>query len=148
MIPNIIILSGETHIERNGVYKRSRLRERILEMLKSTETHPTADWIYDRLKREFPKLSMGTVYRNLNILVDQGVTQRIDFGSTFGRFDANIASHYHFICERCGSITDLELPVNDGLNERVKKATPFTVHRHRIEFYGVCDRCKGEAERG
>jgi Fur family transcriptional regulator, peroxide stress response regulator len=148
MIPNLTILSGETHIERNGVYKRSRLRERILEMLKSTGVHPTADWIYDRLKREFPKLSMGTVYRNLNILVEQKVTQKIDFGSTFDRFDGNIAPHYHFVCERCGSITDLELPVDDGLNERVQKATLFTVRRHRIEFYGVCDRCKGETESG
>jgi len=123
-------------------YKRSRQRERILELLQSTGCHPTADWIYERLKSEFPTLSMGTVYRNLNILMDQGLIKKIDFGSTFDRFDANIGPHYHFICERCGSIIDLELPVEQSLNERVNRMTPYSVHRHRIEFFGVCDRCR------
>ena len=87
-------------------------------------------------------MSMGTVYRNLNILMDQGLIKKIDFGSTFDRFDANIGPHYHFICERCGSIIDLELPVEQSLNERVNRTTPYSVHRHRIEFFGVCDRCR------
>ena len=85
---------------------------------------------------------MGTVYRNLNILMDQGLVKKIDFGSTFDRFDANIGPHYHFICERCGSIIDLELPVDESLNQRVTQATPYDAHRHRIEFFGVCDRCQ------
>ena len=123
-------------------YKRSRQRERILALLQSTGCHPTADWIYERLKSEFPTLSMGTVYRNLNILMDQGLIKKIDFGSTFDRFEANIGPHYHFICERCGSIIDLELPVEQSLNERVNRTTPYSVHRHRIEFFGVCDRCR------
>lgn len=122
-------------------YKRSRQRERILALLQSTGCHPTADWIYERLKSEFPALSMGTVYRNLNILMDQGLIKKIDFGSTFDRFDANIGPHYHFICERCGSIIDLELPVDEELNQRVNRTTPYSAHRHRIEFFGVCDRC-------
>ena len=84
---------------------------------------------------------MGTVYRNLNILIEQGLTRKIDFGSTFDRFDANVSPHYHFICERCASITDLELPIDTSLNERVNSTTEFRVRRHRIEFYGVCSRC-------
>jgi Fur family transcriptional regulator, peroxide stress response regulator len=127
-------------------YKRSRQRERILELLQSTGHHPTADWIYQRLKDEFPSLSMGTVYRNLSVLAEQGLISRIDFGSTFDRFDANTARHYHFVCERCGAIVDLELPVDDSLNDRVSSATPFTALRHRIEFYGICDRCQAEEE--
>ena len=129
-------------IETNSKYKRSQQRERILELLQSTGRHPTADWVYERLKGEFPNLSMGTVYRNLNILIDQGLIRKIDFGSTFDRFDANIRPHYHFVCERCGSIIDLELPVDDSLNQRVTQATPYAAHRHRIEFFGVCDRCR------
>jgi len=110
-------------------------------LLKTTGTHPTASWIYDRMKREFPDLSMGTVYRNLNILVEQGLVRKIDFGSTFDRYDANTARHYHFICERCGSITDLSLPIDDTLNDRVGAGTGFKATRHRIEFYGLCDKC-------
>jgi Fe2+ or Zn2+ uptake regulation protein len=111
--------------------------------LRSTGRHPTADWVYERLKGEFPNLSLGTVYRNLNILMEQGLIRKIDFGSTFDRFDANTGPHYHFVCERCGSIIDLELPVDEALNNRVNRVTPYTARRHRIEFFGICDRCRG-----
>ena len=113
--------------------------------MQSTGRHPTADWIYDQLRDEFPNLSMGTVYRNLSILIEQGLIKKIDFGSTFDRFDANIGPHYHFVCERCGSIIDLELPVDAGLNDRVNRSTRFHANRYRIEFFGVCDRCQGNA---
>jgi Fur family peroxide stress response transcriptional regulator len=113
--------------------------------LQSTGTHPSADWIYDHLKRDFPNLSMGTVYRNLSILMDQGLVKKIDFGSTFDRFDANTGPHYHFLCERCGSIADLEMEIDATLDERVNRITPYSVKRHRIEFYGLCDRCQRNA---
>jgi Fur family peroxide stress response transcriptional regulator len=129
----------------NLKYKRSRQRERILNLLQNTGAHPTASWVYDELKGEFPDLSMGTVYRNLNILVEQGLVRKIDFGSTFDRYDANTVPHYHFICERCGSITDLELPVDEELNEKVMSTTDFIAKRHRIEFYGTCDKCLNES---
>jgi Fur family peroxide stress response transcriptional regulator len=110
-------------------------------LLQSTGSHPTASWIYDKLKGEFPDLSMGTVYRNLNSLTEQGFIRKIDFGSTFDRYDANVAPHYHFICERCGSIIDLNMKMNDDLNRSVDKSTNFKTKRHRIEFYGLCDKC-------
>ena len=122
-------------------YKRSRQRERILELLRGTGIHPTASWLYDRLKSEFPDLSLGTIYRNLNILVEQGLIRKIDFGSTFDRYDANTLPHYHFICERCGSISDLKIPIDDELNKRVELDTRYKAKRHRIEFYGICDKC-------
>jgi Fur family peroxide stress response transcriptional regulator len=123
-------------------FKRSRQRDRILDILKETEIHPTASWVYDRLKKEFQDLSLGTVYRNLNILIEQGLIRKIDFGSTFDRYDANISPHYHFICERCGSISDLEMPIFKDLNNKVEITTKFKPTRHRIEFYGLCGRCE------
>lgn len=116
----------------------------MLELLQGTGTHPTANWIYDRLKGEFPDLSLGNVYRNLNILQEQGLIRKIDFGSTYDRFDANTGPHYHFICERCGSIIDLDMPIMEELNRQVEARTSYTARKHRIEFYGVCDRCKRE----
>jgi len=113
-------------------------------MLRNTGIHPTADWIYERLKEEFPNLSMGTVYRNLHILQEQGLINKIDFGSTFDRFDANIGPHHHFICDRCGSIIDLTLPIDETLNDRVNRSTEFMAQSHRIEFYGICDRCRSK----
>ena len=146
MIPNISGCgSQETGITTEKRYKRSRQRLRMLELLQSTGRHPTADWIYERLKDEFPHLSMGTVYRNLHILMEQEMISKIDFGSTFDRFDANTAPHYHFICDRCGSIIDLNLDIDPSLNTRVNRTTPYQARRHRIEFYGVCDRCHAES---
>jgi Fur family peroxide stress response transcriptional regulator len=126
-------------------FKRSRQRDRILEILTGTGIHPTASWVYDKLKKEFPDLSLGTVYRNLNILIEQGLIRKIDFGSTFDRYDANISPHYHFICERCGSISDLDIPMFKELNSKVNSTTQFKPNRHRIEFYGLCSSCgKGD----
>jgi len=124
-----------------SAYKRSRQRERILELLQGTGRHPTAAWLYDRLKEEFSNLSMGTVYRNLNILIEQGLVQKIDFGSTFDRFEAKAEAHYHFVCERCHRIIDLDLPVVRELEARVADATPYRVKRHQVEFFGICDEC-------
>ena len=123
-------------------FRRSRQRERLLELLQESREHPTADRLYERLKAEFPDLSLGTVYRNLTILTEQGLVKKIDFGSTFDRFEANIKPHYHFVCESCNSINDLDLPVDESLNERVTSQTPFPARRHRIEFFGICDECK------
>jgi Fe2+ or Zn2+ uptake regulation protein len=126
-------------------YRRSRQRERILEFLQSTETHPTANWLYGKLRSEFPDLSMGTVYRNIGILIQQGLISRIAFGSTFDHLDANMKPHYHFICKRCDSILDLDAPLDESLNAWPDKALGFKVSRHEIEFYGLCPKCAKKA---
>lgn len=129
-------------LTKNKTYRQSKQRERILKLLRSTDNHPTADWLYDRLKKEFPQLSLGTVYRNLSVLMEQGLVQKIDFGSTFDRFEANASPHYHLICERCGSIQDFEMALYDELNEKANRLTDFSVQHHRIEFYGICTKCR------
>ena len=122
--------------------RRSRQRDRILEILERSRNHPTANWIYARLRKEFPDLSMGTVYRNLGVLVEQGLANRIDFGSTFDRYEARILPHYHFICESCGSVTDLEVPVDQTLTKRLREATGLRATRHEIRLYGTCRKCE------
>ena len=125
-----------------SIYRQSKQRNRILDLLQSTKTHPTADWIYDQIKREFPKLSLGTVYRNLSILEEQGLVKKIHYGSTFDRFEANISPHYHLICEECGKIEDFELSIYDEINKKAKKRTDFNIHHHKLEFFGLCNNCK------
>ena len=126
-------------------YKRSRQRERILEILMQTTTHPTADWVYARLKPDFPDLSLGTVYRNLNILVEQDLVRRIDNGSSFDRYDARRDPHYHFVCEQCGKIIDLGIPVDTALEERVSGETGLVIKRHKIDFFGLCQDCQTQS---
>jgi len=80
----------------------------MLDLLKNTIIHPTADWIFEQLKNEFPDLSMGTVYRNLNILIDLGFAKKIEYGSTFDRFEANITPHYHFFVKNAVKLLTLK----------------------------------------
>jgi len=131
--------------DKHPPYKRSKQRERILALLRSTDTHPTANWLFGKLKKEFPNLSMGTIYRNIGILVRQGLIGRIAFGSTFDRLDANVSDHYHFICEKCNAIMDLKLPVVRDLEKQVPASEGFKVHRHAVEFYGLCPKCAKKA---
>ncbi|NIR50782.1 transcriptional repressor [candidate division KSB1 bacterium] len=122
-------------------YRNSKQRTKILEILKSTKDHPTAVRIYEQLRTEFPALSLGNVYRNLNILVEQGQISELRFGSTFDRYDGDIRPHYHFICEGCGSIEDLDIEHEDVLNKKVEENTNYKVNHHRLEFYGQCENC-------
>lgn len=122
-------------------YKRSRQRERILHLLQNTKSHPTANIIYDQLREDFKNLSMGTVYRNLNILIDQGLVQKIESGTRFDRFDANVNQHYHFICRGCGAVDDLPVDKLPDLNDLVNQTTEYQADQHRLDFFGVCPSC-------
>jgi len=126
-------------------YKRSRQRDRILETLRGTKTHPTATWVYDALKREFPDLSLGTVYRNLGILRDQGLVRVLQSGSTFDRFDADTTSHYHLICQDCGRVDDVPMPALGDLDARASEALGRQVVGHRLDFFGYCSECARQA---
>jgi len=123
-------------------YRRSQQRERMLEILSETNSHPTADWLYERLKKEMPDLSLGTVYRNLKVLVDQGLVQKLPFGSTFDRFEARTKPHYHLVCDTCGVVKDFEMPQYATINKRAEHMSDFRITRHRIDFFGICEKCQ------
>jgi len=122
-------------------YKRSRQRERNLAVLKGTGTHPTAAWVYGQVKPDFPALSLGTVYRNLNILQEQGLIQVVRSSGNYDRFDAVTSPHYHFVCLNCGRVEDLDLPVEQDLEQRAALRTGRLISGHRLCFYGLCPDC-------
>lgn len=124
--------------------RMTRQRRAILEALRGTTSHPTADWIYERVRKVIPDISLGTVYRNLKLLRDQGEILELNYGSTFSRFDGNPRNHYHFQCEKCGRVLDVEVPVNSKLESAVAAAMGVEVHSHRMEFYGLCPDCKAQ----
>ncbi len=125
-------------------YKRSKQRERMLELLGQAAIHPTADWLYQNLKNEFPNLSLGTVYRNLNILVEQNLIQKLPFGSTHDRYEIIKNPHYHLVCEQCGCIIDFDMPQYTKINEQAQKMSGFNISRHRIDFFGTCEKCQAK----
>ena len=122
--------------------KRTKQKEAILRVLRSTTSHPTADWVYDEVRKEIPNISLGTVYRNLKLLRQSGEISEVDFGSTFSRFDGNPDNHYHFRCEKCGCVFDVDEPVNKELDERIAQKTGFKISHHRLEFRGLCKECR------
>ena len=124
----------------------SKQREIILRLVMSTKSHPRADWVYDQARQEIPHISLGTVYRNLKSLVESHEILQLDIVDGTSRFDGNSANHYHFRCERCGQIFDLDEPVDKSIGERVEKSTGFKVSQQRMEFIGLCDSCQSNPE--
>lgn len=119
--------------------RHSVQRQLVLEVLSSTKTHPDAMWIYSEVRKTLPKISLGTVYRNLNELVSAGLAKRVLSASGAERFDADTTSHAHFICKTCGNIFDAEMPKfppNNYVDDEDFKVDDFDV-----VFYGLCKNC-------
>ena len=127
----------------------SRQREAIINNLSRRHDHPTAEMIYEEVRREYPQISLGTVYRNLNVLTETGQVARLDTGDGIDHFDALTIPHYHYVCRKCGMISDIDMPVSRSLNERVQKYVKGTVESSTAIFYGTCEECrKADKETG
>ncbi|KXS40649.1 MAG: Fur family transcriptional regulator, peroxide stress response regulator [Candidatus Frackibacter sp. T328-2] len=124
--------------------RMTKQRKKILEILKSTDTHPTADWIYDQVKEEIPNISLGTVYRNLNVLKEMGKIMELNYGSSYSRFDGNPENHYHFTCVGCGKVMDVDEPIHVEINHNIENKMDCNIDHHRMEFFGQCSECKNE----
>ena len=120
----------------------SRQREEVFRILKSTTSHPTAEWVYFQAKRKIPKLSLGTVYRNLNHQYQKGAIRKLCFGTPFEHFDGNTSPHQHFLCKRCGKIYDLFLDLENELVAKARRLKKFKVEKVEVEFQGLCLDCK------
>jgi Fur family ferric uptake transcriptional regulator/Fur family peroxide stress response transcriptional regulator len=114
----------------------------ILEILRSVESHPTAEWIYQEARKRIPGLSLGTVYRNLNQLKENKEILELNYGSTQSRFDGKHDNHYHFCCSCCGRVFDVHMPVIRSIETKAKAASDFLITGHRLEFYGLCSECR------
>ena len=121
--------------------KYSRQREAIKEFMMTRKDHPTADVVYMNVRKEFPNISLGTVYRNLTLLSDMGELLRLRVGDGVDHFDATITPHYHFICKDCGAVTDLELPIMHSIDTVADKSFNGRIDGHVTYFYGTCEHC-------
>ena len=121
--------------------KYSRQRESIKKFLMTRTDHPTAEMIYENLRKEYPKISLGTVYRNLSLLSDIGEIQTISTGVGPDRFDGNAKPHYHFICKNCGQVMDLKMQGLEHINLLAQHDFPGIIEGHSVFFYGRCEAC-------
>src|SRR5699024_5058374 len=117
-------------------------REAILTAIRSTYCHPSAEWVYQKLKPEHPDLSLGTVYRNLIFFQQRGDIQSVGVVKGQERFDAVTTPHSHFVCNSCGAVSDLhEIQLDAGLDRSVGQQYGLAVERHELTFYGWCPEC-------
>lgn len=121
----------------------SEKREAIFRTVCNTKCHPSAEWVYNRLRDEYPKLSLGTVYRNLSLFKESGLIRSVGTVQGEERFDADVSVHPHFICSKCGKVIDLDcIPANN--NEIFRLIENYTGNKAEYQmqiFYGICYDC-------
>ena len=128
--------------------RATKQRETILKILRNTRSHPTADQIYDAVRKDITNISKGTVYRNLQVLREDGAISELNLNGTLSIYEEKQDRHYHFRCDQCGQVFDLDEPVNTEIDKRVSARTGFKVSSHQTEFRGLCKDCQQKIEKG
>lgn len=121
--------------------KYSRQREMIKDFLMERCDHPTADIVYMNVRQQIPNISLGTIYRNLTLLADRGEILRLRLGDGTDHFDADTSPHYHFICNECGCVQDMQMGSIDDILDAAREHFDGQITGHMTYFYGTCDRC-------
>ncbi len=121
-------------------------RQIILEELSKVKTHPTASELYDMVRKRLPRIGLGTVYRNLELMAENGMILKLEVGGTQKRFDATTDTHYHIRCTGCGKVDDIDTPVMDDLVNAAAANSSYQVVGHHVEFTGICPGCQGSGQ--
>lgn len=121
--------------------RHSRQRDSIIQYLRSTREHPTAETVYQHIRVQIPHISLGTVYRNLSQLAAAGEIVRFPSVDGFDHFDADTSRHYHFICSRCGRIQDVMMNPLEDIDRLAHDGVDGEISTHTVTFYGECSEC-------
>ena len=116
-------------------------RKLILEELRQMDNHPSADEIYEKVRLRLPRISLGTVYRNLEVLSELGEIQKLELSGSLKRFDWNTQKHYHIRCIGCNRVDDAPIAPLNQLENKLYSATVFQIIGHNLEFTGLCPEC-------
>ena len=122
--------------------RMTRQRKVIIEELRKVDTHPSADEVYEMVRKRLPHISLGTVYRNLEILSAKGEIQKLELGCTLKRFDGIAENHYHIRCLHCDRVVDAPADFDVTVNHDFKNATGYKIMGHKLEFIGICPDCQ------
>jgi len=125
--------------------RNTQQRRVILEELRKLESHPTAMELHEITRRRLPKISLGTVYRNLELLAQAGTIRKLELGGSEARFDGDVVRHYHVRCVRCGRVDDFPDAPEFPVAQKFTSATGYDIIGHHLEFVGVCPACKASS---
>lgn len=123
------------------IMRYSKQRELVLKTVLENRIHPNAEFVYNTLKEEYPDLSLGTVYRNLNSLVKNDMLRKISIPNGSDCFDGTLAEHQHLVCTQCGKVIDICIPELEKVHNNVLVKTGFTINSSSLAFEGVCKDC-------
>ena len=137
----IIEIKKERMLMDTKMTKHSKQRDSLLELLKHTKVHPTAEWLYNEVRKDIPNISLATVYRNMRLLLKTGQVAGINIDG-IEHYDGNCDNHYHFVCKNCASVLDLDIPPFSDMETIVEKMNNVLVDSHSTIFYGVCEHCR------
>lgn len=130
----------------NVKFSMTRQRRVILEELRKVTSHPTADEVYQLVRGRLPRISLGTVYRNLEMMSESAIIQKLSISGSQMRFDGNPEEHYHVKCIRCGRVDDLPVEPIKGIEEIVREVIDYKILGWNVEFIGLCPTCKNESQ--
>lgn len=122
--------------------RNSKQRQAIHSYLLSVKSHPTAETVYANIQKTFPNISLGTVYRNLNFLVEHGDALQLDCGDGTLHFDGTTAPHNHFYCRVCHRLIDLDMDSIEHINDTAAANFDGIIEGHSVLFRGVCGQCR------
>lgn len=125
--------------------RMTRQRKVILEEIQKLRYHPSADEIYEAVRKKLPRISLGTVYRNLEILSELGRVQKLELGGTLKRFDWDVRKHYHIRCINCDRVDNAPMSFMKNMENSFTGATDYKIMDHQLEFLGLCPECMNKA---
>jgi Fur family ferric uptake transcriptional regulator len=128
--------------------RMTRQRRSVLEAVQAAHAHPTADEVHRVVRRRLPRISLATVYRNLDLLSEHGLIRRLDVGGSQRRYDGTPGRHYHVRCVHCGRMDDVPIRPLANADRAARRATDYRIFGHRLEFVGLCARCRTEEAGG
>lgn len=128
----------------DNIQRMTDQRRVILDELRGTKSHPTADELYRTVRKRLPRISLGTVYRNLDILTRAGLISKLDFGAGQSRYDADLSDHYHLRCVDCNRIVDVMGLPRLEYDYNILSQSEFEVIGHSLEFLGICPECRSK----
>ena len=142
LVPETFSMSKKTMNAPTPMIRLTTQRQIILEELAKVKTHPTASEVYDMVRRRLPRIGLGTVYRNLELMAENGMILKLEVGGTQKRFDATTDTHYHIRCTGCGRVDDVDVPVMDSLMADAAEKSDYQILGHHVEFSGLCPDCR------
>jgi Fur family transcriptional regulator, ferric uptake regulator len=119
-------------------------REAILRAIKRTDIHPTVEELWAMVRKELPRISLATVYRNLELMANLGLVRRIGVGGDRRRYDGDMSDHHHVRCLECGAVGDIFVDLGSRISSRISSSTSFQIRTLHVEALGICPGCKGK----